>query len=345
MRGSLTSIIELVTDFWNWWSDEIMGMIPADLKAASDSRNHLDIFAYQDRVIIESVSKGNGQRLEENSILEKLDDDCWEDILHLSEKLPPRLFLSENDFHIINIKLPAKTLKDPHSAIALQLPLHSPLNINKIEWNYCKQSNEQGFANFAIFIVRAHRLDQIEMLFADHGAMPPTIAVNYGGNIMVFRQPLIMGQSFFENKKLMLRLASFLLLLSIPLSVILGANIITNKNQEYSNIIESEARPKIDAWRDAQYQENLRRRAIPLSGRKTIIPMLDELAKLLPENIWVHSISAQDSDNIIIRVNASNSARLKPILEKSQYFESVEIVDTQELDPDNFIHTVEIGLK
>lgn len=345
MNLSLTSIIKPVTDFWNWWFDEIKGMIPDTLKAASGARNYLDIFAYQDRVVIESVSKGRGQRLEENYTLEKLDDDCWSDILDLSENLPPRLFLSEDDFHIIHLKLPAKALTDPHSAIALQLPLLSPLNMNEIEWSYCKQSNEQDFANFAILIARSDRLNQIEMLFSDKGAMPPIIAANFNGNIMTFRKPLIMSQNFFENKKLMLHLASFLLLLSIPLSVILGANIITNKNQVYSNILESEARPKMDAWRDAQYQENLRRKAIPLSGRKTMIPILDALAKLLPTNSWVHSIETQDNYNLIIRINAPNSVELKPMLETSQYFKSAETIDLQEVDPKNFIHTVEIRLK
>ena len=345
MNLSLTSIIKPVTDFLNWWSYEIKDLIPDKLKAASGARNYLDIFAYQDRVVIESVSKGRGQRLEENSILEKLDDECWSDILDLSENLPPRLFLSEDDYHIIHLKLPAKALIDPHSAIALQLPLLSPLNMNEIEWSYCKQSNEQGFINFAILIVRSKRLDQIEMLFADHGAMPPSIAAKFDDNIMTFRQPLIMSQRFFENKKLMLHVASFLLILSIPFSVIVGANIITNKNQEYINIIESEARPKIDAWRDAQYQENLRRRTIPLSGRKTILPLLDELAKLLPANIWVHSIETQDNYNLIVRINAPSNVELKPMLEASQYFKSTETIDTQEIGPENFIHTVEIGLK
>lgn len=320
-------------------------MIPNELKTASASRNHLDIYSYSDHVVIESVLKGEGQRLEEDCCLENLDEECWQDIIALSEKLPPRLFLSPHDFHAINIRLPARAMSDPRSALSLQLPLYCPLNISQIEWEYFKAGDDKIHADFTIVIARSSRLNQIEMIFADNGAMPPTIAAKIDEHVLSFREPLIMSKGFTQDRKLQLRVASFLLLLSIPLTIILGSSFTIANNEEYARVLEADAKPKIIAWRDAQQQENLRRKLIPLSGRQTLIPKFNDLATLLPETMWVRSAKAQNSDAFLIDVSGPPNSDVKAILEQSQKFRSVELIDTQEINPNDFIYSLEVTIQ
>ncbi len=342
MQSLFQSIVKPTTSFWNWWSNEIIDMIPIRLKDASTSRNYLDIYADTGSTIIESVIAGKGNRLIENAAIFDLDEDCWTEITSLTQELSPRLFLSSNDVLIIDVVLPNKAVTDPEAALALQLPIYSPLDIDKVEWSYFRVGSYNNHINFKLVLVKSSKLDAIEMLFAQHDVMPPAIAAKLDGNILFFRKPLIMKTSLPENRRMQFRLASLFLLFSIPISTIWAAHILTTNNQEKSGVMETQVATKLASWRDEQGQEKIRHRLVPLSGRKSILPIMEEVATLLPDTMWIQSAYTENIISIILEVNAPSDTQIIKILELSQNIKTVKLVETKAINPKRSIHTVEL---
>lgn len=343
---TLENIIQPFRLFGNWWLSEMVAMIPDKLKNTLISRNYCNIHLSEGKTVIEAVISGQGSLLEENQSIFDLDQECWNDIYGIADNISPRLFLAAHDIFITDIKLPAKANVDLKSAISHQLSLYSPLNINQIEWNYCQidSTNKKQIA-CKLAIVKTSKLNEIEMLFAEHDIMPPTIAINIDGKILYYRKPLIMKRSISSDRGLQLKLVSLLLLLSIPLSSLIAADIIISNNIKESAIIENQIIPKIALWRDAQDQEKVRKQLRPLSNRRVIMPFLEELAVILPEDSWIESAQLQKKSDIVIQINTPSSSDLTEILKEAKLFEITNIANSEEIELERKVTNIGVKIK
>lgn len=331
--------------FWYWWTGELAAMVPQRIKEAARERHRLDFILSSDGVVVEEVVGGVGRRLQEARPLEVLDAEAWAEIEQFCAGQVPRLLLAPCDFLRIDLKLPRAASADLCEAMRLQLHLHSPLSPESIDWGVRKLGVGGENLDAALVIARASRLDDISNLFADHGLMPPVIAAPLDDIPLVLRQRLSIADDDRSTAvKRVYALAAAIIFLT-PIITMFTADVMTSANDAEAAQIETEIAPKLVANRSAQRAENIRRKLMPIAQTPSLLLILEEVAKLLPDTMWVRSAYALSDRRIILVVDAPEGMDAAEPMLASPYFRDVSVIDEAPSDEGRSDYQVELALK
>lgn len=345
LAASRLNLKQTVQRFWYWWSGELLALVPARLKETTRERNRLDMFLEADGVTIEEVVDGVGRRLHEAHTLDALDADAWKEIEQFCAGRFPRLILASSDYLRIDLKLPRGASADLAEAVRLQLHLHSPLNPETIDWGVRKLGSANESVDAALIIARSSRIEAIQSVFAEHGLMPPIIAAPLNDVPLVLRRPLALagdGTPTFVKRIYWLSAA---LLMLVPGITILGADIVTATIDAEATEIEARIAPKLAANRDAQRAEIMRRRLSPVAQAPSVVLVLEEVARLLPETMFLLSATALSERRLILVVDAPEGKDIAEPLLASPAFRDVSILDEAPSELGRAHYQIEIVLK
>jgi hypothetical protein len=331
--------------FWDWWSSELINLLPLSLREATKAREKLDIFISPDSVRVEHISRGHGQWLEENLALCKLDDTCWQQIAEFAESKNPRLFVHEEDVFKTVLTLPRKAGEFAHDTVRLQLQLHSPLSLGAINWAVHMIASTRDEVSVMLIVARSSALDAIDILFADRGLMPPVIGYMLGKEPVILRKPLDLENGFFGKLTARIYLVSALRLLSIPLVTIMGADLQASANRNRMSQLQSELEPKLSGHRNSQRAEIARRRAAPIAGFTSAIMILEELARVIPKNHWITKLNSGANGQIDLMLDAPESAEPDIMLMQSTSVRNANVSEKQPSQLGRVIFTIELSLK
>lgn len=316
-----------ISNFWYWWSSQLTEMIPKRFTEQKYEYNRLDIILNKDSILIETVTNGEGRSFADDSSLENLSDSSWHELEEFCEDNSPRLFLNEDDFLIKEISLPKAAQNNLEEAVKFQIPQISPVKPEKIEWKYIKSSTQGNQINLKLFIAKIEKLNSYEMLFADKGMMPPIICVRDDQDIIIYRKPLQISSSLFSDRVKIAKLIAAFLILSIPFTTIIGAEILTRMNEGDIQIAESNAVPKMKIRNDAIAAEKLRRTAVPLLNRPVITPILDQIAQNLPNNSWLITFGMQSNREVSFVIESEAGLQADVIFEEINGLGNISIID------------------
>lgn len=331
--------------FWYWWSGELAALIPQRLKEAARERNRLDFILSADGVVVEEVLAGVGRRLQEARLLEALDAEAWVEIEQFCAGQVSRLLLAPSDYLRIDLKLPRAASADLEEAVRLQLHLHSPLKPDATDWAVRKIGVGGESLDAALIIARASRIDAISTLFAEHGLMPPIIAAPLDDVPLVLRKPLDLPSG--EERTIANRiytLAAALILL-IPIVTMFTADITTSANNTEAAQIETEIAPKLAANRQAQRAENMRRKLSPITQAPSIVLIMEEVAKLLPDTMWVRSAYALSDRRVILVVDGPERKDAAEPLSGSSLFRDASVIDEAPSEEGRADYQIELAIK
>lgn len=331
--------------FWYWWSGELAALIPQRLKEAARERNRLDFILSADGVVVEEVLSGVGRRLQEARLLEALDAEAWVEIEQFCAGQVPRLLLASSDYLRIDLKLPRAASADLEEAVRLQLHLHSPIKPDATDWAVRKIGMGSESLDAALIIARASRIDAISTLFAEHGLMPPIIAAPLDDVPLVLRKPLDLPDGEERTTANRIYALAAALILLIPIVTMFTADIMTSANNAEATQIETEIAPKLAANRQAQRAENMRRKLSPIAQTPSIILVIEEAARLLPETMWVRSAYSLSDRRVILVVDAPEGKDAAEPLLGSTVFRDASIIDEAPSDEGRADYQVELELK
>ena len=339
------SATQTLQRFWYWWSDELAALVPQRLKEAARERNRLDIILSADGVVVEEVIGGVGRRLVEASPLEALDTEAWSEIEQFCAGHVPRLLLAPYDFLRIDLQLPRAASADLNQAMRLQLHLHSPLKPEATEWGVRKTGISGEKLNTALIVARTSRIDAICSLFAEHGLMPPAIAAPLDDLPLVLRKPLdLAGDRESTNVKRIYALAAAMVFL-VPIVTMFAADIISASNDAEAAQIEIKIAPKLAANREAQRAENRRRKLSPIAQAPSMVLIMEEVAKLLPDTMWVRSATALSGRRVILVVEAPEGKDAAEPLLASRLFRDASVIDEVPSEEGRSDYQLELEIK
>lgn len=334
MNIALTRSAEALHGFWSWWRDEMAAMLPAKMRGDPTERDRLDIFLSLDETVIETVESGEARRMLEPSILEELPQESWEQIEDLSLDRKPRLFLNETDFLAIPITMPNVSANQLSSAVALQLPVLSPITPDQIDWGFVEAARGENDISLILIIVRSSRLDMLEECFAERGLMPPTFCAEYQSRTAVLRKPLEISRRPAESKKMIMAMAATAMLAMIPITTIGGAEMLTSLNLGRAERLEQDLAPRLAEEKEAQREEMTRRAAAPLLNLPSGSNILEALAQNLPASDWTVSSSQSPDGMFEFVADMAERDEAEAALRKAQTigrFEVAEEIATENL--------------
>jgi len=334
MNVNILKATEALQGFWSWWSDEMIGMVPASLRGEPTDRDRFDIFLHAGQTVIETVLHGEAQRMLESSNFGDLRQDSWDQIEQFSKNAKPRLFLGAGDILRIPVTMPRASAGQLYSAITLQLPTLVPIVPEQIDWGFADLERDEHNISLLLFIARSSRLDALEELFSNQNLMPPSFCANIDDKIVTLRKPLELARQPLEHRKMMAAMVIVAMLIMIPLSTIGGAELLAWLNIDRAQRLERDLRVRLENERKIQQEENIRQAAAPLLNIPSASNMLEALAQNLPASDWVVS-SAQTADgNFEFVADMADRDAAETALRKARNigkFRIVEEINTENL--------------
>lgn len=343
MNAALQNLGGKAGEFWNWWSDELSGFLPASFKNEPTERDRFDVFAGARETIIEFVQGGAGEKMVEEMPLESLKQDSWDQIYALADQYPPRLFLQDNDYLAISVKLPKASLADIRSALQLQLANLAPLKPEYIDWDFVALERDDKHVFVSLIIAKSERLDEIETLFAEKGLMPPTFCVEHEGKNAVLRRPLLLSSKPADQTRKKFAFAAAALLACTPLITWAGAEILAGQEETRIAELESALEPRLEQEKRILAEEMVRRAAAPLLKMPSASNRLEALASSLPETDWTSTVSQNPEGRLLFVADMEDRAKAEDQLSQSEYLNNLEPVEEFEEENQRVRVRYEVG--
>lgn len=343
MSAVLQNLGGKVGEFWNWWSDELSGFLPASLRNEPTERDRFDIFSGARETVIEFVQGGAGEKMVEAVPLDALEEDSWEQIFALADQYPPRLFLQDNDYLAISVKLPKASLADIRSALQLQLGNLVPLKPEYIDWDFVECDRNDKHVFVSLIIAKSARLDEIETLFAEKGLMPPTFCVEHEGKNAVLRRPLLLSSKPADQARKKFAFAAAAMLACTPLITWAGAEILTGQEEARIAELESALEPRLEQEKRILAEEMVRRAAAPLLKMPSASNRLEALAANLPETDWTSAVSQNPEGRLLFVADMEDRGKAEDQLSQSEFLNNLEPIEEFEEDSQRARVRYEVG--
>ena len=282
---------EDVRGFLSWWRDELSACVPERVKALSSHLGRTDIRLARDRVEIDRIEGEVGRTFTDNRPLEALDQEGWDQLGALLLASRRRLFLDPRDIWCTRLSLPAQAGTSLRSAIALQLQLIAPLQPDLLEWAWCVDRRDRTHIHLVIAMARRARLDHISELFALQDLAPPPIFCMTEVGPLQVRKGLAIRRSPASRRDRQMAALAALLLASIPLSTLFGAQLLAFTNEAKLTQLRMQIGPKLAAEQRARRAINLRRALAPMAQGLPVSTALAELSPIVPEKTYLQQLT------------------------------------------------------
>ncbi len=300
--------------FWRWWIAELAAMMPRDTSLGGQDRALVQIWPSASEVRIDRIQSGRGERFVDTQPLDALDDESWRQLAELSAAAHTELILSPPEVFSTSVTLPKAARGHLASAVALQMSDIAPLEPHLLTWATHRPGVVGDTMTVMVTMARTERVTAIQALFEARGLKAPPI-LGVSGDLTI---RLARGSDDGRRKALTRRqrmaLICAALIASIPVTIWLGAAVLTNINAQQQEMLELRTAPKLAALRQARQTEKLRQAVAPLAATPVISSMLESLAETAPTSAHARAIEVT-SGALSLTFDSSDTAALDRALQ------------------------------
>jgi hypothetical protein len=303
MRADLQKCARDALAFLDWWKRELVQAVPVAVRMRLfPMGRQVTIRLGRHSVELDVTEKDGGRTLRDERALDALEESGWEQMVE--QMVDSRCSLEPEARHIwrTQLSLPVRAARNLRSAIALQLPLLSPLNPDILSWSYQVVGRTRERLDICLVMARADVLEAIAAQFEQQGLQPPRIDTQTNAGPVTLRVGAHVYRSQESKRNRIAVLAGVLLLVSIPVTAWIGANALLYINSARLETLRPQAAAVTAEMRKAQLAEARRRAASPLLGMTGGAPVIDDLAAALPEGVWIEALQMEGERNITFRV-------------------------------------------
>jgi hypothetical protein len=311
MRDDLHKLGRDALTFLDWWKDVLISTLPFSARAWL-TRNGRQVTIRLERASVELdvVEKDGGRTFRDDRPLDALSDDDWEQLVALVADSRCSLVPEARHIWRTHLSLPGKATRDPRSAIALQLPLVSPLDPASLSWGYRISERTSDRLGICLVLARTIRLEEIADAFHQRGLEPPRIEAQTQAGPIILRGGVRRYRSETSKRNRNALLTGLLLLASVPLTIWLGARLILFINDARFEALRPRVAVLSVAARRAELAEAQRRAAGPLVRMIGAAPVIDDLAAALPDGVWIETLQMEGDRNITFRIRGQLDERI-----------------------------------
>lgn len=316
-------------DFWCWWTDELVAILPRNLQAAILFRDR--------RICIDTEESDLIVRTGATGEMKEIGRVCLNPSDSTQPELPIQvahvlLLLPADKILVKRLTLPLAAEENLREALSFEMDRQTPFSVEQVYYDSVIVKRDAASQALAIDLVLAPRsaIDDLLERLADAGLHPDVISAR----VPNAAQPLavnLLPAARRKRKTNMVRrrnialVAVNLLLLAAVISVPLlqKQQLINSLQAQVEEVtIEatkgSELRQQVQQLVDASTYLKRKKQTEPL-----VIRVFDEITRVLPDNTWINRliIGAQE---IQLQGQSSSAAALIPLLEKSALLQDVQ---------------------
>ena len=325
--------LNTVTDFWSWWSRQIIELVPpVDPRTMANRRSKTEILLAKDgaRLLRNQRLKQplNGTALKTEAV----------DIESLAQKIRPRekvlLSIDESQCFVRDTLIPAAAAHRAGEILNLELSRVSPLRRQDVfsAW-YPNGASEAGRLGFTHIVAKRDLVNSAVNALAHHKIGVVAVAFRKGVNTAA---PVVLdgaGMSFGSRRESNWKRTS-------AGSGILFAISALALTWHWSSRLEDNLQMVEDSLQKIQAPAAANRKAIEdrqgLTAQLTELRKLrrkngslleswEELSRVLPDTAWLQSLS-QKGSSLLLEGSAEDAEGLIQSLEFSELFKSVKFV-------------------
>ena len=313
--------------FGSWWRGELVAMLPEGLRARPSRRPAADIHVGPDRIAVDRIAGGTGERFVEERPIEALDDEAWAELAELTAGARTRLILSVPEVYWTHIALPAAARGRHRTAAALQLGQIAPVEPAALDWRSEVVGGADGKVDLLVAMAHRERLDALQALFLERGLPGPAIAADCDGRVVELRGERDEEAEAEARGNRIAAVAAALLLLSIPVTTIAAAEFMTGISESRIAALEEEIAPRLAAERRARREQGVRRALAAVFARPAATDSIENIALGLPDTD--HAVRAErgSDGSLYVVVETADAETLQQTIEKAPQLASLELVD------------------
>jgi hypothetical protein len=311
---------------WDWWTSELAAMLPDRLRTAANGL-HATITLAPTSVEIDRVVDGVGERLAESRPIDEFDDAAWAELASLTSDCNTRVLLQPPACHSVTVTLPKVARGRLRSAIALQLSQIAPINPDQLTWVVDEMAADDAILTVRVTMARTSHMAQLQRLFVDNGhPMPPIDAASDGARVALAKG-CARARSPKQRQLRQVAAITVLMLVSIPLTTLIGAAVIGAATQNQIAALETKLAPKMETERRLRRAEALRAAFAPLIVKPDASSAIEELASLLPETAYAQSVEQGLDRSLMVTASAINPDETSQAISGSDRLAQMEILD------------------
>lgn len=314
---SRQDLLEAARGLGRWWRDELIGMVPPRWRERwSQSLPKAIIRPFADRVEVELIDGKEHRLLVDDAPIEALDDDAWAELDDVVRNRRAVIVLSHPQSLVVQTMLPPGAVGHAGRVLELQLARLSPLRPDHVHWNWAVVSGPSR-AQAAVALVRTETIARLDRQFTDHGLPLPAIAAAHDPapvHILAGHDGSDTAERRADRR---LRWIAAFLLVSIPLTTLVGLAAQRSRTLASIEALEDEVGPKLRADAQARRAANATTIVRPLLGRPTASRLLDRLALILPDGSRLASLSVGLDGVATVTFEGVSEATLAPLLSET----------------------------
>jgi len=344
-RSYLEEVAESVKGFWQWWTEELAGLMPAVLRSQFKVQSKALLIEIDDGICRLKTKTPHGlELLSEFNLDSDLDDNEVEQRKTLAGMADQAILLLP-DHYILRktISLPEATASKLQDVLKFEMDRNTPFKADEVYFSYkvIRPDQAQHKIQVELTIVTRAVLDELLNRIAAQGinigcVVPASLNLADIDNPVLNLLPR-QGDADHRIRARRKQQQKFWFLLVLIVLVALGG--LYQRYQRVESLTLEIEEPKTLAMETKRLRtelEQLKQSRQYLSSRKTSAPsaliLLNELTILLPDNTWLTRLSIKD-DAATLQGESSNASVLIGLIEQSEMFRDVRFSSPVTINP------------
>jgi general secretion pathway protein L len=344
-RSNLDEAVDSVKGFWQWWTDELAGLMPKRLRSQ---------FKVQSKALLVEIDNGICRLKTKTSrgaeLLSEFSLDAEPDTNEVNQRnslagMSDQTILLLPEHYILRkaVSLPLATINKLEDVLKFEMDRNTPFKANDVYFIYriISRDTEQQKVHIELAIVTRAVLDELLERLASQGIKPTTVVSEHVSldeidNPACDLLPLKPGsdQRMISRRKQQLKLW----ILVILILLIAGSSLYQRYQlaEQLSQDIEAPKELAMQAKKLRSELEQLKQSRQYLTTRKAAAPsvliILNELTILLPDNTWLTRLSIKDGE-VTLKGESTNASVLISLIEQSELFLDVRFTSPVTINP------------
>jgi hypothetical protein len=312
---------------WRWWIGELTDMVPSQLSALFARSPVAFIYPSRACVEIDRVALGVGERFLETCAIEDFGDDNWAELDALTRDCRTHIILRAPDVFVTSLTLPRAAARHWKSATELQLSHLAPVDPALLVWNAEVTARDKEQVKVRVAMARTQRIEALQSLFDARDLRIFPIDAGFAEG----RMALALGAAKPRGSDRLLwhkaLIISAALLLTIPISIGAGAHFLSWSLDRRSEELAEELGPRLANDRSWQRGEKLRISLAQVTNRGLISPLVDDIARLLPDSGFVESVEGTSDRSVLVTVTTNEPKKSAEALATSNQLPGLDVAD------------------
>ncbi len=271
----MASAAQLLLQFWRWWTDELLGMLPPEWRERLTRRSHVVAQVRSGAIVYSNAESGA--------------------VLPVKPRGPIKFLIPSNQVLVRELDLPLLPLSDVKRMMALDIDRLTPFQADQVYFDadVVSRDPENGRQQVALGVLKRTTADQVFGFMRENGLVPAAVGVTTLNGTPAPDFDFLSAMRDAQGGDAAHRRSLYWW---IAAAVLLIANIGFLAYRDSSNL--DELRSTVEAQqvrvnvalrtRDKVSREAARRAALLQSKEHmSPLPVLDAVTKAIPQDAWV----------------------------------------------------------